>query len=61
MGLRRDGRQVYLDAHLAQVLLEQGDVAGARGARASSAPDRRSDALRFVLNAELRLLVAEGR
>jgi DNA-binding NarL/FixJ family response regulator len=54
--------QVYLDAHLAQILLEQGDVPAARAAlEQSSAPDERSDALRYRLNSELALLVAEGR
>jgi DNA-binding NarL/FixJ family response regulator len=54
--------QVYLDAHLAQILLEQGDVAGARAAlEQSGAPDERSDALRYRLNTELALLVGEGR
>jgi DNA-binding CsgD family transcriptional regulator len=52
----------YADAFLCQVLIERGDVAGARSAleRNVDAGDP-SDAARHWLHAELALLVAEGR
>jgi DNA-binding NarL/FixJ family response regulator len=53
---------VYLDAHLARVLREQGDLRAARAAlERSSRTDAQSEALRYRLNAEIDLLVAEGR
>jgi DNA-binding CsgD family transcriptional regulator len=54
--------QVYLDAHLAMVAVAQGDLAGARAAlERSRASEMSSDAERYWLDAELQLLVAEGR
>jgi DNA-binding CsgD family transcriptional regulator len=54
--------QVYVDAHLALVALEQGHLDGARrGLESSRIADLPSDDARYWLGAELALLVAEGR
>ena len=54
--------QVYLDAHLARVALEQGDVAGARLAlERNAAGAGTSDDVRYWLGAQHELLIAEGR
>jgi DNA-binding NarL/FixJ family response regulator len=53
---------VYIDAHLARALREQGDLRAARAALERSArTDAQSEALRYRMNAEIDLLVAEGR
>ena len=53
---------VYLDAHLALVALERGDLPAARAALERNRPGQRAtDDLRFWLGAELRVLLAEGR
>lgn len=52
----------YAGAFLSAVLLERGDLAGSREAlERSHDPGDRSDGTRFWLNAQLELLVAEGR
>ena len=57
-----DGDARTSSAFLADVLLERGDVAGARAALDRAAdPGDRSDGARYWLNARLELLVAEGR
>jgi DNA-binding CsgD family transcriptional regulator len=57
-----DQAMVYASAFLADVLLERGDVAGARAAHdRASDPGDRSDGARYWLNSEMELLVAEGR
>ncbi len=53
---------VYASGFLADVLLERGDVAGARAAHDRGAdPGDRSDGARYWLNSEMDLLSAEGR
>ena len=53
---------VYLDAHLALVALERGDLATARRAlERNRAGQRATDDLRFWLGADLQVLLAEGR
>jgi tetratricopeptide (TPR) repeat protein len=57
-----DTGQHFLDAHLALVAIEQGDVAaGRRALGRGPAADAASDATRYWMGALLAVLVAEGR
>ena len=61
-GINGDQAQIYGDAFLAAVLREQGDLAGARAALEQSADGGgQDDGVRYWLNEQAELLLAEGR